>query len=233
MEAKKLSYNIQGWRPSSMWLIWGSSGRNWITEIMILLLLKCSLWTGLNAEVKAEQSCCPWAHRREKTVLPGAMIQVLLQTAGYRQDLEKSLESVFIGFKGGNEAGGGFTASLDAKARGGTLHTSTSQVASLPPTLVPFWHFVPHVFSLYRDLSWSSGHPCCRDYSYEAYWTVTLTLPARKILKWMRKDGGFHFYFPYCENVLKRKKDSRRKKILNVSFLRLWDLILYGLSQNR
>ena len=81
------------------------------------------------------------------------MIQVLLQTAGYRQDLEKSLESVFIGFKRGNEAGGGFTASLDAKARGGTLHTSTSQVASLPPTLVPWMLTVPHVFSLYRDLS--------------------------------------------------------------------------------
>lgn len=131
--------------------------------------MNCALCTGLDADVKEEQSCCPWAPSREKTVLTGAMIQALLQTAGDRQDLEKSLEIVFIGFKRRNEAGRGFTASLDAKARGGTLHTSASQAASPPPTLVLRMLTAPDAFRLSPDLSCNSGQPCCRDRSYEAY----------------------------------------------------------------
>ena len=160
-------------------------GRKWIIGIVILLLLKCSLWMGLNAEVKTEQSFCPWTFRREKTVPSGcnytrATLDRLQEKIWRRRDLEKSLESVFIGIKRSNEAGGWFPASLDTKGHASTLHVSASQVASLPPTLVPWMLGVPDVFSLYPNLSCSSGHPCCKDHSYEAYLMITLSLPARK-----------------------------------------------------
>ena len=80
-----------------MWPISGSLGRNWIIGIASELLLKCSLWTGLNAELKVEQSPPSLIIREGPT---GINFNHSFTTSDtflwYRQDQGKSLESLFL-----------------------------------------------------------------------------------------------------------------------------------------
>lgn len=220
----ELSYNVHGWRQGSVWLIQGLLGEELDHRDNYTPLPEMFFWIGLNAEMKSKQSFCPWTFRREKTVPLGCSYSSTtlnrLQEIWRRQDLEKSLESAFIGIKKINEAGGWFPSPLDSKAHGSTQHALASQVASLPPTSVSWMFGVPDVFSLYPNLSCSSGHPCCKDHSYEAYLMVSLSLPAREF--W---NGGF-LYFLTVKIFLKRKGGGKNPKVV---FFEKWSFIFYHL----
>lgn len=206
MGLMELSYNVHGWRQGSVWLIQGLLGEELDHRDNYTPLSEMFFWIRLNAEMKAKQSFCPWTFRKEKTVPPGCSYSSTtldrLQEIWRRQDLEKSLESVFIGIKKINEAGGWFPSLLDSKAHGSTLHALASQVASLPPTSwmfgvmdvwcpwcfqsVPkpelqFWSSLlqgPQLWGLFNGLSISS---------------------CKGILKW------WFSLFLYCKNFLEKK----------------------------
>lgn len=111
-----------------MWPISGSLGRNWIIGIASELLLKCSLWTGLNAELKVEQSPPSLIIQEGPT---GINFDHSFTTSDtflwYRQDQGKSLESLFLLMSNRTvRKKGGLTASFDIKAHGSPLHITAS-----------------------------------------------------------------------------------------------------------
>lgn len=143
---------------------------NWIPGTTSeLLLVKCSLWTGLNGEVRVEQSPPALSPQEGEncTIYCNYSGTTTARLYWYRQELGKSLGHLFSLVSNGIvKQEGLFTACLDTKACRSALHITATQGGLSACYICPVdAQRSPEAFSPYPKLQPRPPPPLLRDYS--------------------------------------------------------------------
>lgn len=179
-------------------------GGNWIPGTTSeLLLVKCSLWTGLNGEVRVEQSPPALSPQEGKncTIYCNYSGTTTARLYWYRQELGKSLEHLFSLVSNGIVKWNSQPL-LTPKPVSAPCTSRPPRVASLPATSAPWTHSAsPRLLVCTQSCSLGPRPHCCGTTVGGLVHRLCLS-SCKEILKWMRKDGVFNLYFLHYGNFL-------------------------------